>query len=136
MLEKWRSRVTYANVASTAALVLAMSGFAVAAVPGSGRVIHGCYSKRGGSLRVVAASAKCARSESAISWNQQGPRGPVGAKGAAGQAGRPGANGTNGTNGAPGASGAPGPTGPTGPTGARGPSGPTGPTGPSGVTLP
>ena len=128
MFEKWRSRLTYANVASTAALVFAMSGLAVAAAPGSGGVIHGCYAKHGGSLRVVGLGAKCAGSEHAISWNQQGPRGPQGARGAAGQsgaAGKNGANGANGTNGATGPSGSTGPSGPTGPTGATGPTGPS-----------
>jgi hypothetical protein len=55
-------------------------------------VIHGCYQKGSGTLRLVNAGAKCLRSEQAIAWNVRGPqgaqglRGPQGAKGDTGPA--------------------------------------------------
>jgi hypothetical protein len=78
-------------------------GVAVAAIPGPAAVIHGCYTKKTGSLRVLPRGRTCARSESAIAWNQTGPIGP---RGFAGPAGIPGTNGTNGKNGTNGANGA------------------------------
>jgi hypothetical protein len=103
MLGKLRPRVTYANVAATAALVFATTGFAVAAIPGPAGVIHGCYAKKTGSLRVRPQGKKCARSERGIVWNQMGPTGPRGLQGPAGIPGTNGTNGKNGTNGANGA---------------------------------
>jgi hypothetical protein len=82
--------LTYANVAATLALVIAFGGGAYAAVttiPGSNKVIHGCYAKRGGALRLVAAGHKCAKREHAISFNQQGPRGIAGLTGPSGPPG-------------------------------------------------
>lgn len=76
MLSRFRPRLTYANVTATLALVLAMGGGAYAAVssiPGAGGVIHGCYQKRGGNLRLVSAGHHCSKSEKAISFNQRGP---------------------------------------------------------------
>ena len=61
-----------------AALVIALGGVAVAAIPDSGGTIHGCYQQTGGNLRVVESAADCRNSERAISWNQQGPPGPPG----------------------------------------------------------
>lgn len=112
MFERLRPRLTYANVAATAALVLAVSGVAGAAIPGPSRVIHGCYQKLNGSLRIVAAGKRCARSERPIAWNQTGrpgAQGPPGVQGPAGAKGDPGA---------PGPTGSQGPAGPPGPTGA------------------
>jgi hypothetical protein len=72
-----------------------------------GGVIHGCYQKVNGQLRVIDTSqgGACRPSENALSWNQTGPTGATGAKGTTG------------------------PTGATGPKGATGVTGPTGPTG-------
>ena len=53
-------------------------------------------------LRVVPSAASCKPTETAITWNVQGPAGPAGS------------------------AGAPGATGPTGPSGAAGPTGPSG----------
>ena len=109
-----RPRLTYANVAATLALFVALGGgayAAVSAIPGPDGVIHGCYKKRGGSLRLVPASRKCSRRELAIAFNQTGPRGPRGRT----VVGRRGATGLTGT------------TGPKGETGAQGGSGPAGP---------
>src|SRR5437764_13029221 len=71
-------------------------------IPDSG-VIHACYQKQNGQLRVIDADQgqSCRPSEVALSWNQTGPTG---------------------------ATGATGPPGPTGPRGATGPTGPKGAT--------
>jgi hypothetical protein len=71
----------------------------------SSGVIHGCYAKSDGALRVVEAGARCGRHGRAISFDQTGPIGPRGASGATGPAG------------AQGATGATGPAGPQGATG-------------------
>ena len=102
VFERIRRHATYANVVATIALVAAAGGGAYAAI-GSGGEINGCYKKRGGSLRLVNAGAKCKGSEKAIAWNKQGPAGAAGTNGTNGANGTDGTNGTNGTNGAPGA---------------------------------
>jgi hypothetical protein len=84
--------LTYANVTATLALVIAFGGGAYAAVnaiPGPNKVIHGCYARRGGALRLVAAGHKCSKHEHAISFNQQGPRGVAGVAGQTGPSGTP-----------------------------------------------
>jgi hypothetical protein len=83
-------------VVALAALLVAASGFAVAAIPGRNGVIHACYKKRGGALSVVAGGKKCPRGTRALSWNQQGPPGANGPKGANGQAGVRGVEGKKG----------------------------------------
>ena len=101
-------------VALVATLVgLAGAGIAYAQIPDTGGVIHGCYTKSGGSLRVIDNSVtNCKSTETSLNWNQKGATGPIG------PAGAPGPRGTQ------------GPTGPGGPTGGPGPAGPIGPTGP------
>jgi hypothetical protein len=108
-------------------LVLALSTNAFAGIPDSQGVIHACYVKNPGILRVVDTATKdqCTKLETALTWNQTGPRGlqgPAGPQGAAGPLG------------AQGATGATGPAGPVGPQGPAGPQGATGPQGPSGLT--
>lgn len=51
------------------AVVLAAGGLAAAAIPDSSGVIHACYAKSDGALRVVKGS-KCATGERRLSWNQ------------------------------------------------------------------
>src|SRR5213594_597843 len=94
--------------------------FASALIPGSDGVIHGCYQRIAGILRVVADPSECHDSEVAIWWNQVGPQGPIGATGASGATG---ATGETGASGATGPAGANGQNGATGPTGATGPAG-------------
>lgn len=91
-----------AGISALAALVLTASAFAgiPLKIPDSNGVIHGCYSKSNGSLRVTDSS--CAKGEKALSWNQRGPRGAEGAQGA---------------------EGSPGPQGPKGDPGPQGPMG-------------
>jgi hypothetical protein len=98
-------RGTGRRLALVAVLALVGAGIAYAAIPDSSGVIHGCYSTKNGSLRVIDSAAKCANGEVALNWNQQGPKGDTGA------------------------------TGPQGPKGDTGPAGPQGPQGPQGVVA-
>lgn len=94
---KLRSGQGYAFAGVTLALVLAASGFAVASIPGRGGIIHGCYKKHGGGLRVINRSkrgfaGKCRKSEKSLSWNQKGTPGTPGAQGTPGPQGPAGAS--------------------------------------------
>jgi hypothetical protein len=61
---------------------------------GQAGVIHGCVSKKFGTLRVVADPSGCsAVHETPLSWNQIGPQGPPGTEGPPGQDGEPGPQG-------------------------------------------
>jgi hypothetical protein len=114
-MHRFRPRLTYANVMSTLAVFVTLGGGAYAAVssiPGRDGVIHGCYHKGRGNLRLVPAHKKCAKSEKAIAFNQKGPQGLPGARGVRGFQGF---RGIVGSPGAPGAAGAKGEQGPTGP---------------------
>lgn len=74
------------------ALLLAVGGVAFASIPDSHGVVHACYQKKGGGLRVIS-SGKCRKSETSLAWNQQraqglqGLRGTQGTKGETGPAG-------------------------------------------------
>src|SRR5206468_2749447 len=130
-----------------AALLGIGAGIAYATIPDTNGVIHGCYTKTGGILRVVdKPQQSCTKFENPLDWNQAGQQGPQGADGAQGPAGPAGPKGDQGDAGAtgpagpPGAAGPPGPPGSQGPAGAKGdpgpqgPAGPTGPAGPAGTT--
>jgi hypothetical protein len=101
MLDRSHHWLTFANVTSVLALVFAMSGGAYAITSGRGpdEVVHGCYQKKRGALRIVPAGRKCAKSERGIAWNQHGVAGPIGLAGPAGQTGSPGAAGAPGVAG-------------------------------------
>ncbi len=118
--------LTFANVTSVVALVFAMGGgaYAFTSVARSSAVIHGCYQKKTGIVRVIAAHKKCRTSEKAITWNQNGARGMPGVEGRQGPKGDAGLTGPKGETGR---------MGPKGDTGPAGPKGDTGPAGPSGV---
>src|SRR5947209_13421020 len=87
MLKAVGSRLTYANVMATVAVFLALGGgaYALSGIPDRGGTFHGCASNKSGALRVVKSSSSCQKAsgrarhrnpgESAISWNQLGPRG-------------------------------------------------------------
>src|SRR5207248_6365804 len=99
-----RNRITYANVAATLALVLALGGGAFAAVhgvPDRTGVFHGCVNKRTGALRLIGSGQNCRskgkKAEFVVSWNQ---RGRNGLNGRDGVPGTPGTNGKDGANGA------------------------------------
>lgn len=104
----------------TAFVVLVLGIIAYASIPDANGVIHGCYKKSGGTLRVIDdAVTQCdSRAEIPIQWNQTGPQGPQGPAGPQGPIGPQGAT---------------GPEGPAGPTGATGDTGPQGPAGPGGA---
>jgi len=61
------------------ALVAGGAGFALAGIPDSKGVIHACYSKTDGALRVVKGS-KCQSGEKKLKWNQQGRPGATNVK--------------------------------------------------------
>jgi hypothetical protein len=95
-----RRHLSYANVASTLALVFAMGGGAYAALsPVHNGVIHSCYRTSNGALRVVRAGARCGRHERALAFNQRGPIGRRGPTGLAGPTGETGAAGKTGVSG-------------------------------------
>ena len=91
--------------------ILALSGGIVfAAIPSlADGVIHGCYEKRTGLLRVidVEAGRSCMQWETPIAWKQSGPQGAPGLDGepgADGAAGAPGEDGADGQDGIDGVS--------------------------------
>jgi hypothetical protein len=94
---KKHSLVTVATLVAAALAVTA--GIAYATIP-SGGVIHGCYSKSGGALRVIDASVRnCKLGETALDWNvlgAQGPQGPQGPEGLQGPVGPQGPAGVSG----------------------------------------
>ena len=106
-----RKKVTMIVIGAAAALVFGAVAFA--SIPDGNGVIHTCYGKSGGSLRVIdATNTSCGGNELSLNFNQQGPAGAQGMKG---------------DTGATGATGPAGPTGPKGETGATGATGAAGP---------
>ena len=85
-----RNRVIAAAVG--VALVAGV-GVGWAQIPGTDGVIHACYSRYGGLLRVVNTGQPCALREISLAWNQAGVQGPKGDPGATGPAGPPGPQG-------------------------------------------
>lgn len=81
-------------------------GVAWSQIPDANGVIHACYTRSGGSLRIIDAGQNCSSKETSLAWNQAGQQGPKGEAGATGPAG---------------------PAGPKGDPGATGPAGPAGP---------
>jgi hypothetical protein len=101
---RWR---TTTGVAVASMVVLVVSATAVGYASGTNTgsaasVVHACYSRLTGLVRIVDPGTPCRIGETAISWNQAGP---------------------------PGSPGVAGPTGPSGPPGVSGPVGPPGPSG-------
>ena len=76
------------------AIVAVVAGSAAyAAIPDGGGVIHACYwNGGGGPLRIIdtAKGQKCTTNETALDWNQQGPKGDPGLPGPKGDKGDPG----------------------------------------------
>jgi hypothetical protein len=74
-----------------AVATVALAGTAYATIPAEDGVIHGCYAKSGGTLRVIDASVTtCKSGETALSWSQHGVPGPTGDPGEQGEPGAPG----------------------------------------------
>ncbi len=83
----------------TSAFALALVvGIAAASIPDSAGVIHACYKRQTGRLRVIDIAARnhCKTGETELTWNQQGPQGDPGPQGP------PGPQGTKGAQGPPG----------------------------------
>ena len=105
------TRKLAAVVAGLAAVASASA--ALGAIPDGGGVIHGCFKKSGGTVRVIdTASTSCDANETPLDWNSQGPQGPQGAPGPKGDKGDPGSAGPQGPAGPQGEKGDPGPPGP------------------------
>lgn len=133
-----RFRLSPAMVVAVVAVVLALGGVSWASIPDSSGVVHSCYKKENGQLRVINTDQgqTCRHSETALNWSQTGPQGPAGPQGATGPQGPAGPQGPTGATGATGPQGPKGDTGATGATGPAGPQGPAGPTGATGATGP
>jgi Collagen triple helix repeat (20 copies) len=130
------TRLPWAGASAIVLLLLGGGVAAVASVPDSAGLIHGCYAtgKGGGELRITdTASEVCRRHETAISWTKNGPLGPVGARGPQGSQGVRGIAGIAGPAGLPGSGGSAGARGPQGIQGPQGVIGPAGPNGPAGI---
>ncbi len=88
-----RPRVTYANVAATLALLIAVGGGAVAFADDPPGVIRACVKKAApdkGSIKVLKAGGSCNLStHKPLDWNQQGVQGVPGEPGPTGPAGSP-----------------------------------------------
>lgn len=77
-------------IGTAAACMLTAGGWltAYASIPDSSGVIHGCYNKGSGSLRVIDTSVStCHGGATPLDWSQTGPQGPQGPQGPAGPAG-------------------------------------------------
>ena len=113
--------LSYSNVASTLALVVALAGGAYAATGGSligaDGTISACVPKKGGAISVIRSGRACPPGKAAIHWNVQGVPGRSGIQGTPGV---PGAQGPAGAGGAPGAGGSTGAPGQPGDAGATG----------------
>jgi hypothetical protein len=85
-------RLSYGFRIMAAAIVacgVVAGGLVLATIPDSNGVIHGCYLKSGGTVRVIDSSVtNCKAGETAISWSVQGPPGLPGAPGAPGEPGQ------------------------------------------------
>lgn len=115
------------------------AGWAFGSIPDTpGGVIHSCYQKDVGNLRVIdpGSGQTCRPSEVALDFSQTGPQGQKGDTGAAGPQGATGPRGETGPTGPQGLQGDAGPAGPQGLQGDPGPQGPKGDAGPAGPQGP
>lgn len=87
-------------VVLVALLVLGVASVGSLAAVSASSTISTCVKKKGGSIRIVSARARCRRGEKALSWNAIGPAGPRGLRGFTGAKGPTGATGSAGSNGA------------------------------------
>ena len=86
---KSRSGVLLSAVAASIVTALIVGSVAWATIPDADNVIHGCYAKKDGVLRVIdSASSDCNTSkETALTWSQTGPKGDPGDQGLTGPSG-------------------------------------------------
>ena len=97
LLARRRSYRAWSVAAAVLACGVLAAGVVLATIPDASGVIHGCYTKSGGAVRIIDNSVtNCKASETAISWSVTGPAGPTGATGPAGPAGPAGAPGAPG----------------------------------------
>jgi len=85
-------RITRKTLAVVGVLAAVFAGTtAFAAIPDGGGVIHGCYDKASGAMRVTDTATNvpkaCTAKEVALNWNQQGPKGDPGVQGPKGDPG-------------------------------------------------
>jgi Collagen triple helix repeat (20 copies) len=112
-LEEFTSHSKFYRFASVMVLVAGVITLTRGSIPDASGVIHGCFKKSDGTIRVIDNSVtSCGSNETSIAWNMSGPIGPQGPVGPQGPAG---------------------PVGPTGAIGPQGPAGPQGPQGPAGT---
>jgi hypothetical protein len=115
-----RGKLSYTNVISTLALVLAVGGGTAYAASSGGSASQGtvklCAAKKSGALR-LASGGGCKAGEQALSVEAAGAKGTPGPAGPAGPAGATGPGGAQGERGATGAQGERGTTGERGPAG-------------------
>jgi hypothetical protein len=84
------SRRVGGGIALSSVHMLVGATAAIASIPDSRGVIHGCYQKQMGQLRVIdAANTSCRPDEVVIHWNQTGPQGPAGPPAPPGLSGTP-----------------------------------------------
>ena len=61
-------------IISGAAAALVFGAVAVASIPDNSGIVHACYGKSGGNLRVIdSANTSCGANELSLNFNQQGP---------------------------------------------------------------
>jgi hypothetical protein len=87
-------RDLFAAAAGAMTATVLAGGVALAAIPGDGGLIQGCYDS-GGNVKVVAA-LPCPKGYASLPWNQKGEQGPPGPKGDKGDPGPPGETGDKG----------------------------------------
>lgn len=93
-----------ALVVSVVALVAAVGGIAIAAVPDKQGRIEACYVKKTGAVRLLVKGTKCPKGQKLVRWSQTGPANVAGQDGARGQDGAKGQDGSPGSPGSPAAS--------------------------------
>jgi hypothetical protein len=73
------NKVRVELIAAVVVALAVIGGIAYATIPDSNGVIHGCYKKSGGTLRVIdSAVTSCdPNNETSLKWNQTGPPGPT-----------------------------------------------------------
>jgi hypothetical protein len=102
---KGRSQLIAAAVGGAVVTAL-VGGIAWASIPDSAGVIHGCYAKKGGMLRVLDTGQSCdPKTELALDWSQKGPKGDTGNTGPTGPPGPKGDKGDQGLQGVAGKDG-------------------------------
>jgi hypothetical protein len=104
-----RDRLSYSNLASSAALFLALGGGAYAATSGSlvssSGAVNGCVPKHGGALHVIKPGKHCPKGLVSLVFNTKGQTGPQGSRGSQGSPGLPGSPGSTGGQGTQGTAG-------------------------------